>query len=170
LLFFLNSDMIQAQNLSFSVGDLYLLKEINWSIKSKRRIGLIGPNGAGKTTFFRLLTGEYQPSAGELIIPKKYSLGYLPQEEIQFEENSILRLVLSGQEKLPEIEKEMEEVHQMLDDNPDDKLVIENLGRLENQFNMLGGYQLESDAKKVLSGLGFSDNDFNRSILEFSGG
>jgi len=162
--------MIQVQNLSYSIGNLYLLKEMNWSIKPKRRIGLIGPNGAGKTTFFRLLTGEYQPSDGDLIIPKKYSIGYLPQEEIQFEENSILKLVLSGQEKLPEIEKEMEEIHHSLDENPDNKLLIETLGRLENQFNMLGGYRLESEAKKVLSGLGFSENDFNRSILEFSGG
>jgi len=161
--------MIHIQNVSFSIGDLQLLNEINWTIKAKRRIGLIGPNGAGKTTFFRLLTGEYQASSGEISIPGKYIIGYLPQEEIRFQENTILEIVLSGQE-LPEIEKTINDIHQKLDKNPHDKNLIEKLGHLENRFTMLGGYQLEPEAKKILSGLGFSDDDFNRSVSEFSGG
>ena len=120
--------MIQVQNLSFSISDIHLLTDVNWTIKSKRRIGLIGPNGAGKTTFFRILTGEYQPTSGNLSIPKKVSIGYLPQEEIQFEQNTILKLVLSGHEELLEIENEIDEIHTKLDENHHDKVLI---GRLK---------------------------------------
>lgn len=162
--------MIQAQNLSFSIGEIDLLKNVNWTIKPRRRIGLIGPNGAGKTTFFRIITGEYQPTGGTLNIPKKYSIGYLPQEEIQFEETTIVKLVLSGHEELLQIEKEIKSIHDVLDKDHKNNALIEKLGLLESRFNLLGGYQLESNAKKVLAGLGFSEKDFNRSILEFSGG
>ncbi len=98
--------MIQIQKLSFAIGDKYLLKDTNWVIKPKKRIGLIGPNGAGKTTIFRILTGEYEATEGEVIIPKNCSIGYLPQEEIQFEPKPILNIVLEGHEEILSIEND----------------------------------------------------------------
>lgn len=161
--------MIQLQKLSFAIGDLNLLKETDWVIKPKKRIGLIGPNGAGKTTLFRILTGEYQATDGELQIPRNCSIGYLPQEEIQFEPKPILNIVLEGHEELLKLEKEIHKIQEEVSQNHDNFL-IEKLGKLEDRYNHLGGYQLESQAKKVLSGLRFSENDFSRPVQEFSGG
>ncbi len=162
--------MLQINNLSFSIGDLDLLKNINWTIKPNRRIGLIGPNGAGKTTFLRILTNEYEPTSGSISIPKDYSIGYLPQEEIIFEEKCILDLVMAGNPELIKIEHELKSIHDQLDTNEGNPALLEKLGLLDDRFSLLGGYQIESAAKKILSGLGFKENDYSRLISEFSGG
>jgi len=162
--------MLQINNLAFSIGDLDLLKNINWTIKPKKRIGLIGPNGAGKTTFLRILTNEYEPTTGSISIPKNYSIGYLPQEEIIFEEKSILDIVMTGNPELMQIEHELKNIHDQLDADEGNPALLKKLGILEDRFSLLGGYQIESEAKKILSGLGFKDNDYDRIISEFSGG
>ncbi len=161
--------MIQIQKLSYTIGDRYLLRDLDWVIKPKKRIGLIGPNGAGKTTLFRLLTGESQLNEGDLQIPKNCSIGYLPQEEIQFDPKPILKIVLEGHEELLDLEEEIDDLREQISKNHN-KDLIQKLGKLEDHFHLLGGYQLESQAKKVLSGLRFSENDFLRPIDEFSGG
>jgi ATP-binding cassette, subfamily F, member 3 len=162
--------MLQINNLSFSIGDLDLLKNITWTIKPKKRIGLFGPNGAGKTTFLRVLTGEYELSGGSISIPKDYTIGYLPQEEIVFEEKSILDIVMTGNPEIIRIEHELKTIHDQLDANTDNPALIKKLGVLEDRFALLGGYQIESEAKKILSGLGFKEGDYDRVISEFSGG
>ncbi|KAA3614988.1 MAG: ATP-binding cassette domain-containing protein [Calditrichaeota bacterium] len=162
--------MLQINNLSFSIGDLNLLRNITWTIKPNRRIGLIGPNGAGKTTFLRILTNEYEPTGGSISIPKNYSIGYLPQEEIIFEEKSILDIVMTGNPELIQIEHELKNTHKQLDADDGNPALLKKLGLLEDRFSLLGGYQIESEAKKILSGLGFKDGDFDRIISEFSGG
>ncbi len=162
--------MLQINNLSFSIGDLDLLKNITWTIKPKKRIGLIGPNGAGKTTFLCVLTGEYELSGGSISIPKDYTIGYLPQEEIVFEEKSILDIVMTGNPEIIRIEHELKTIHDQLDANTDNPALIKKLGVLEDRFALLGGYQIESEAKKILSGLGFKEGDYDRVISEFSGG
>lgn len=161
--------MIYIKNLFYSVGDRNLLNGLDWVIKPNKRIGLIGPNGAGKTTFFKLLTKQIESTSGEILIPKGTSIGYLPQEEIQFEPKSILDIVLEGHEEITLIEDEMHSMQSRLKEKHDIKL-IEQFGKLQDRYNLLGGFQLEASAKKVLSGLGFSEESFDRSIYEFSGG
>ncbi|MCB0282248.1 MAG: ATP-binding cassette domain-containing protein [Calditrichaeota bacterium] len=162
--------MLQIQNLTYTIGNFTIIDDISWTIKPGKRIGLIGPNGAGKTTLFRIITGEYQPDSGNIQTPKDYRIGYLPQEEIVFDAKSLLDLVLEGHQELLDIEKEISSIHEQLDKQPGQETLIKKLGQLEDRFNLLGGYTIESSAKKVLTGLGFKEKDFDRSILEFSGG
>ncbi|MGB6339425.1 MAG: ABC-F family ATP-binding cassette domain-containing protein, partial [Candidatus Aminicenantaceae bacterium] len=136
-----------------------------------KRSALIGPNGTGKTTLLRLIIGELQPDKGKINRPREYHIGYLPQEEIEVRGNSVLDTALGGHEKISELERKIEEAHLALDAslNNQDKL-LKKLGDLEHHYEALGGYRLESTAKTILSGLGFSEADFLRPQSELSGG
>jgi ATP-binding cassette subfamily F protein 3 len=163
--------MIQIQDLSCSIGGRTLMTDINWAIQPGKRSALIGPNGAGKTTLLRLIIGELQPDRGKITRPREYHIGYLPQEEIEVWGNSVLDTALAGHEKISELERKIEEAHQALDASPDNQAkLLKKLGDLEHQYEALGGYRLESTAKTILSGLGFSEANFLRSQSELSGG
>jgi len=163
--------MIQIQNLSYSIGGRTLMTDINWAIQPGKRSALIGPNGAGKTTLLRLIIGELQPDRGKINRPREYHIGYLPQEEIEVRGNSVLDTALAGHEKISELESKIEEAHHALDASLDNQSkLLKKLGDLEHQYEALGGYRLESTAKTILSGLGFSEADFLRSQSELSGG
>jgi len=163
--------MLQIQHLTYSAGGRDILRDINWTIPSGRRIALIGPNGAGKTTLLRLISGQLPPGSGQFIRPRDFSVGYLPQEEIAFGKGSILHLAMEGRRELLEIFDRIQEIHEALEEQPaNNEPLIRKLGELEHQYSQLGGYELEHQAKKILSGLGFSESDFQRSIVSFSGG
>ena len=162
--------MIQIRDFSFSIGELELLKNINVPISDNKRIALIGKNGAGKSTLLKILTGELQAVSGDFIHPKEYKIGYLPQEEIEFSSDSVLAQVMVGNNEIIEIESRIYELHQKLSKDGNDSQILKTLGELENRYQILGGYSLESDAKKILIGLGFSEKSFHQNILELSGG
>ncbi len=163
--------MLQIQNLSYSIGERDLLKEISWIINPGLRVALIGPNGAGKTTLLRILNGELETSRGNIVKPRTYKIGYLPQEEISVDTGSILSLVLEGHQEIIEIEDEMNSIHSRLEFEAGDQTsILERLGDLESRYSVLGGYELESLAKKILVGLGFKQTDFHRPVSDFSGG
>ncbi|MGD9897833.1 MAG: ATP-binding cassette domain-containing protein [Calditrichaceae bacterium] len=163
--------MLQIQNLSYSIGERDLLKEISWIINPGLRVALIGPNGAGKTTLLRILNGELETSRGNIIKPRTYKIGYLPQEEISVDTGSILSLVLEGHQEIIDIEDEMNSIHSRLEFGGEDQTsILERLGDLESSYSVLGGYELESLAKKILVGLGFKQTDFHRPVSDFSGG
>ncbi|HUU52520.1 MAG TPA: ABC-F family ATP-binding cassette domain-containing protein [Candidatus Heimdallarchaeota archaeon] len=147
------------------------MTDINWAIQPGKRSALIGPNGAGKTTLLRLIIGELEPDKGKINRPREYHIGYLPQEEIDVRGDSVLDTALAGHEKISELERKIEEAHLALDAslNNQDKL-LKKLGDLEHHYEALGGYRLESIAKTILSGLGFSEADFLRPQSELSGG
>ncbi len=163
--------MIRIQDLSYSIGGRSLMTDVNWTLKSGKRAALIGPNGAGKTTLCRLIIGELYPDNGKINRPKEYSIGYLPQEEIEVQGDSVLETALAGHEKIAELEAKIEETHHILDAASDDQAkLLKKLGNLELQYEALGGYRLESTAKTILSGLGFGAVDFVRPVSELSGG
>ena len=163
--------MLQIQDLHYSIGERNLLTGIHWLIIRGKRSALIGPNGAGKTTLLRILNNEIDHYDGTIIKPKNYRIGYLPQEEITVGQGTVLEAVLAGQEEILRLEKEIIKLHDLLDsDESDHKSLLKQLGALEQKFESLDGYRLESTAKSILSGLGFSEKDFSRSLSEFSGG
>ena len=163
--------MLQIKDLHYSIGARELLAGINWIIQPDQRVALIGPNGAGKTTLLKILTGEIRYQVGTINKPKGYRIGYLPQEEIAVGRGTILETVLEGEKQLIELENKIAELHQALDSAGENhSKILKQLGNLEQQYEARQGYQLEATAKSILSGLGFSEDDFNRPLAEFSGG
>ena len=165
------SKVLQIKDLYYSIGHLELLKGVDWSLPEGKRSALIGPNGAGKTTLFRIIFGELHPDEGRILKPKKYKIGYLPQEEINIEGGVLLDSVMKACTEIYSLEKKITDLHNALDSNPEqNRRWLQQLGESERRYESLGGYRLEARAKAVLSGLGFKKQDLNRDIDEFSGG
>ena len=163
--------MLQVQDVYFSIGELELLKGIQWIINPGKRIALIGPNGAGKTTLLRVLAGENPHYTGTISKPKQYTIGYLPQEEMSIGSGPILECVLQGHPEIIDIEKKMNDLHSQIDSTNGEQVdLLKRLGALEERYDALDGYRMESNAKSILSGLGFPDSDFQRHLSDFSGG
>ena len=162
--------MLHLKNINLSFGERVLFRELDWVMPVKRRAALIGPNGAGKTTLLKIITKELQPDDGIIIKPANYQIGYLPQEEIEFDAESVLFGAMQGLPELLRLEQEIEHLRRVISSNTDDSMALEKLGSLEHEFEMAGGYKMEGAAKSVLSGLGFKTADFHRNIEELSGG
>jgi ATP-binding cassette, subfamily F, member 3 len=162
--------MLQIRDLNYSIADRELLKGVNWTINPGRRTALIGPNGAGKTTLLKILNGELEHQSGFIQKPKDYKIGYLPQEELALGKGPILEIVLQGRKDLVDLEYKIYKTRQQIETEPQNQQLLSQLGELEHQFESLDGYRLESKAKAILSGLGFLEKDFFRSLTEFSGG
>jgi ATP-binding cassette subfamily F protein 3 len=169
--------MLQIKDLHYSIGERRLLAGVDWMIQPGKRTALVGPNGIGKTTLLRILTGELDYSQGSLVKPKEYRIGCLPQEEVAVKGTTVLQTVLEGQKEIALLEKQIAELHDQLEgltaDPADDaqrEELLDRLGHLEHRFQALDGYQIETLAKRILSGLGFREMDFSRPLTEFSGG
>jgi ATP-binding cassette subfamily F protein 3 len=162
--------MLQVRNLHYSIGDRDLLAAVDWNLQPGKRFALIGPNGAGKTTLLRILTGEIEPQAGTITKPRNYTIGYLPQEEIVLGQGTVLESALAGIPEIREIEHKIHELHTALEVRSKDDGLLQRLGTLEQRFQVLGGYTIEGRAKKILSGLGFEENQFQTDFVELSGG
>lgn len=163
--------MYQIKNLNYSIGERKLLNGVSWAVQPGQRVALIGPNGAGKTTLFRIITGEIEAHSGTALKPKGFRIGYLPQEEIVVLGDTVLQTVLDGQKEISLLEKKIGELHSALDNSSlKEEKLLDQLGIAEHRFEALGGYHLETEAKTVLSGLGFSEKDFSQDLSALSGG
>jgi len=163
--------MLQIEDLSYSIGELRLLQNIRWNIRTGVRTALIGPNGAGKTTLLRILNGDVPDYSGRILKPRAYRIGYLPQEEIAGDHGFLLDTVLEGHREIVELERKIAGLHERLEsDAANHETVLGELSRTEARFAALGGYHLETEARRILSGLGFVVTDFQRPVSDFSGG
>ncbi|MEM9676107.1 MAG: ATP-binding cassette domain-containing protein, partial [Bacteroidota bacterium] len=162
--------MLAINNLSYHIGGRALYEEANLHIKPKDKIGLIGLNGTGKSTLLRLINGEYQPDGGEITKANDCTIGFLNQDLLSFQsDDSILNVAMQAFEEALEIEHKIEKVLKKMETDYEDKLV-EQLTRLQEQFEVLEGYTLQARAEEILEGIGFSTNDLKRPLREFSGG
>ena len=165
--------MIQIENAHKSFGGQVIFRDLTWHITRGQRVGLVGPNGAGKTTLCRILTGEQEVDAGEVRCAKSTTIGYLPQEIAPAGDGTILGHLLAGFPEVQRLEAALDEVaHQMSAgaDNGDLDPLMERYGDLQHQYEALGGYQLESRAKAILGGLGFTSEQFHDPLAALSGG
>ena len=165
--------MISIQHLDKYFGKKDLFVDCELFIGPSNRVGLVGENGTGKTTILRMLLGLETPNSGKIAKPKGLRIGYLPQEVIELSGKSVLDHVTDVAQELKRIETEMNRISGELGraEGGDTLLGLANRqGYLLERFNNLGGYQLESRAKKILSGLGFREEDFNLPIESLSGG
>jgi ATP-binding cassette subfamily F protein 3 len=161
--------VIQLDDISKGFGGQALFRDVTWRIAERERIGLVGPNGAGKTTLCRILAGLEEPDSGQVSRPRGVTVGYLPQEVTSGTSGSVLAEALGGFEAVWALEREMEDVARLLESAPSDALTA-RYGDLQHQFEALGGYRLESQARAILSGLGFRADEVSRPLAEFSGG
>ncbi len=145
----------------------------SFRINPGEHVGVVGPNGAGKSTIFKLITGEAEPDAGDVVIPSDARLGHLRQQLFGSEEDgSLLEYACRALPELPHLHEQIVEVEHQLPQagGSEREALLGRLGRLQHRFEDLGGYDLESRAEAALSGLGFHEDDFSRPFSSFSGG
>lgn len=162
--------MLSLVNLSKSFGNKVLFNNLTHSLPEGERIALVGANGAGKTSLLNIICGlDLSDGNGQVVTKKNTKIGYLPQEINPNPKKTILEECISGHVKLyplfVERERVLEEMAQDYNEN-----VHERYEKIENDFQHLGGYQLEGDADQLLKGLGFTHADLLRNPVEFSGG
>ena len=166
--------MIDFQNIVVRYGTQEVLEHINLRINPRERVGIVGPNGAGKSTLFHLLMGDRQPDKGDVVIEGKPNIGYVRQHlEPAHDEETLLEYALRGMPRLHDLERAIHETETRLSDSTDENeraRLLRQVGELQHEFEILGGYQLETKVKVALGGLGFSAESFDRPFLAFSGG
>lgn len=165
--------MINFANISKNYGGQVLYKNANFSINAGEKIGLVGPNGAGKTTVFRLLAGEESPDEGQISKTGKPNIAYFSQNIEDMRGRSALDEVKSAVGNLEQVKARLEVLEGKLSETlSDDAMaqVLEEYGNLQSEFEHMGGYDLESRAAAILTGLGIGPEDYNRPTESFSGG
>ena len=162
--------MLTISNLSFYFGGRPIFDGANLQIKPKDKIGLIGLNGMGKSTLLRLIVNEYQPDAGSISKAGDCSIGFLNQDLLSYQtQDSILQVAMQAFERENYLQLEIDKVLHEMDVNYRDELV-DTLGLLQEEFDHLGGYTIQSKAEEILEGLGFKTEELSKPLKEFSGG
>src|SRR5262245_50315157 len=166
--------MLQLMNLSLSFGGQVLFRNLNWHLRKGDRVGLVGPNGAGKTTLFRIITGQLESDAGTVHRGREVTIGYLPQEGIAMVGRSLFAEARAALPQLAEIQRELTAIHDALETNSLDGEEHDELmaryGDLQHRFEALGGFRADAEVAKVLTGLGFREEQFEQGTETFSGG
>ena len=149
--------------------DQKVLSEVSFHIEDREKAALVGINGAGKTTLLRIIAGETAPDAGEVTFAKGKTFGYLPQDAGLAGENTIYEELLSVRADLVSLEKRIKELELAISARADDAL-MEQYSLLTHRFETDGGYLYQSELTGVLKGLGFTEDEFSKSVSTLSGG
>lgn len=162
--------MISINGLDYYLGSRVLLENADLHIKPKDKIGLIGLNGSGKSTLLRIINKELQPDQGTIAHSRNCTIGLLNQDLLSYQSDEIiLNVALSAFEDILDMEHKIQNLLSQMETNHDEKLV-NRLTQLQDQFETLDGYKIESTAAEILEGIGFSTSDLHRPLSEFSGG
>ncbi|MFQ9514875.1 MAG: ABC-F family ATP-binding cassette domain-containing protein [Eubacterium sp.] len=154
--------MISTSNVSLRFGKKALFEEVNIKFVPGHCYGLIGANGAGKSTFLKILTGEIEPTSGEVIITPGERLSFLKQDHFQYDEFTVLDTVIMGNQRLYEIMKEKDAIYMKEDFSDEDGI---RASELEAEFAEMNGWEAESDAATLLNGLGV-DTEFHYNLMK----
>ena len=147
--------MITVSNVAFQFGGQLLFKDVDLKFTPGNCYGIIGANGAGKSTFLRILCGELQPTKGEVTIPPTVRMSVLKQDHFAYEEYTVLDTVIMGNKRLYDIMKEKDAIYAKEDFSDEDGI---RAAELEGEFAELNGWEAESDASKLIQGLGLTDD------------
>ena len=158
--------MLQVNNLSLNFGKRTLFKDVNLKFTDGNCYGVIGANGAGKSTFLKLLSGEIDPTTGEVIITDNDRLSVLKQDHNAYDDKTVIETVIMGNSRLYDIMKEKEEIYSKADFNDQDGIRV---GELEAIFAEMDGWQAEADAEILLSGIGLDRIYFEDKMENLSG-
>ena len=165
--------MIAFANINKQYGKQLLFVEASFQLNPGEKVGLVGPNGAGKTTIFRMIMGEEAPDEGDVTVPKKLTIGYFRQDVEEMQGRSVLDEAIAGSGRAGDLHHELEELqHAMGDPARADDMdkILARFGEVQEEYDHLGGYALESQAREVLHGLGFDDERIDGDVGALSGG
>src|SRR6188768_561352 len=165
--------MISFSRISKQYGRQVLFVDAAFQLNPGEKVGLVGPNGAGKTTLFRLIVGEETADEGEVSVPRKLTIGYFRQDVEEMSGRSVLDEAIAGSGRVGDLHHELEGLqHAMGDPDRGDEMdtILERFGEVQEEYEHLGGYALESQAREVLHGLGFDDARIDGDVGALSGG
>ncbi|PSJ31846.1 ABC transporter ATP-binding protein [Peptostreptococcus russellii] len=159
--------MLQVTDVGLRFGDKELYKEVNLKFTKGNCYGIIGANGAGKSTFLKILSGEIEPNTGNVSITEKERMSVLKQDHFEYDQCSLIDVVIMGHERLWEIMKEKDAIYMKEDFTDEDGI---KAAELEGEFAELDGWDAETNAEKILMGLGI-EKELHYSLMnELSGG
>src|SRR5678815_64582 len=165
--------MISFSRISKQYGRQVLFVDASFQLNPRDKVGLVGPNGAGKTPLFRMIVGEESPDEGEVSIPKQLSIGYFRQDVEEMSGRSVLDEAIAGSGRLGTLHHELEALnHAMADPARVAEMdrILARFGEVQEEYEHLGGYALESQAREVLHGLGFDNERIDGDVGALSGG
>ena len=156
-------DMISANNITLRVGKKALFEDVNIKFTEGNCYGLIGANGAGKSTFLKILSGQLEPTKGDIVITPGQRLSFLQQDHFKYDAYPVLDTVIMGNERLYQIMKEKEAIYAKEDFTDEDGI---RASELEGEFAEMNGWEAESDAATLLNGLGV-DTEFHYTQMAY---
>ena len=167
--------MISVNSVTVSFGGFDLFDNVSFLVNPKDRIGLAGKNGAGKSTMLKLLSGQQNPTKGEISKPNDFRIGYLPQDMIHQHGRTVFEETATAFEEIQKLEKRLSVVTHELETRTDYESdaymnLITELTDINTRLDIIGAGNREEEIEKILKGLGFERTDFHRQTAEFSGG
>ena len=159
--------MLQVTNVGLRFGDKELFKEVNLKFTKGNCYGIIGANGAGKSTFLKILAGDIEPNTGSVSITEKERMSVLRQDHFKYEEDTVLDVVIMGYERLYNIMKEKDALYMKADFSEEDGI---KAAELEGEFAELDGWDAETNAEKLLMGLGIEKDLHYKQMKDLTGG
>src|SRR5579864_3340273 len=165
--------MISFSNINKQYGKQLLFVDASFQLNLGEKVGLVGPNGAGKTTLFRMVVGEETPDEGAVTVPKRLTVGYFRQDVEEMHGRSVLDEAIAGSGRAGDLHHELEHLQRAMEDPAqagDMDRILERFGEVQEEYEHLGGYTLEAQAREVLHGLGFHDDQIDGPVEALSGG
>ncbi|WP_304340178.1 ABC-F family ATP-binding cassette domain-containing protein [Metaclostridioides mangenotii] len=159
--------MLQVTDVGLRFGDKELFKEVNLKFTKGNCYGIIGANGAGKSTFLKILSGEIEPNNGNVSITDKERMSVLKQDHFEYEEETVINVVIRGHERLWNIMSEKDALYMKEDFSEEDGI---KAAELEGEFAELDGWDAETNAEKILMGLGINKDMHHKLMKELTGG
>ncbi len=162
--------MISIDNLSYYLGERVLYEDASLFITPKDKIGLIGLNGTGKSTLLKMLVGDIELASGNISKSKSSTIGFLNQDLLSYQSDEpILEVAMQAFQEALDLQHQIDGVLKEMERNYTDKL-LERLSLLQERFEAVDGYTIQSKAEELLEGIGFKTTDLKRPLREFSGG
>ena len=168
--------ILSCKNIKKNYGINTILDDISFQINGGERIALVGRNGAGKSTLFKIIAGELAPDEGSCTTPRNTSMGYLSQHLDLNEKNTLWEEIMEIFVPLIAMEKQLRQLEQDISSagkNEEDEkmhILMEEYGHLQEDFEKQNGYGYPSQIRGILKGLGFEEQDYDKQIVQFSGG
>jgi ATPase subunit of ABC transporter with duplicated ATPase domains len=165
--------MISLSKVSKQYGRQILFVDASFQLNPGEKVGLVGPNGSGKTTLFRMIVGDEVADEGDVSVPKKLTIGYFRQDVEEMSGRSVLDEAILGSGRAGDLHHELEQLQNAMSDparGDDMDRILSRFGEVQEEYDHLGGYALEAQAREVLAGLGFDDDQVDGDVGALSGG